>query len=144
MIAQRQFERNFVKNLTRYVQGNCVMIVDKCVSKNTAWHRLANVRGAPRCRERPAFVLQTRGIRWKCRGFAIRYSLLTSSPLTPSPSSLYSVWHRDPLLYDPHMCFVCTRHVTYGPCIIYHIVLAADREWDVRCIQQALRLRRSA
>lgn len=42
------------------------------------------MRGAPRCRERPAFVLQTRGIRWKCRGFAIRYSLLTSSPLTPS------------------------------------------------------------
>lgn len=136
------------------------MIVDKCVSKNTVWLRLANMRGASRCRERPAFVLQTRGIRWKCRGFAIRYSLLTSSPLStllslplsislslsPPPfspilSSLYSVWHRDLLLYDPHMCFVCTRHVTYGPCVIYHTVLAADREWDVRCIQQDLRLR---
>lgn len=42
------------------------------------------------------------------------------------------------------MCFVCTRHVTYGPRVIYHTVLAADPEWDVRCIQQAVRLPRSA
>lgn len=80
----------------------------------------------------------------------IRYQIFVTHieppnlPPPPFPSSLYSVWHRDLLLYDPHMCFVCTRHVTYGPCIIYRTVLAADREWDVRCIQQALRLRRSA
>lgn len=79
----------------------------------------------------------------------IRYQIFVThigppiAPPVPLPRlSLYPVRHRDLLLYDPHMCFVCTRRVTYGPCVIYHTALAADREWDVRCIQQALRLPR--
>jgi len=56
----------------------------------------------------------SRGIRWKCRGFAIRYSLLTSRP--SSSRRPFAVPH------DSRMCFVCTaacnvwapRYLSYG------------------------------
>ena len=94
--------------LTGYVGGEGLEDADECVGKNI----VANARGAPRCREGPAFVLQTGGIRWKCRGFAIRYSLLTSAPYHPPvPFSLSSSLSRPTSGSSPLRSRTCVSFV---------------------------------
>lgn len=108
------------------------MIADECVGKSTV-ASVGETRGGPRVVERgPHSFSRPEEYVGNAEDSLsdIRYShrppitLLSLSLFLP----LYPVRHRDLLLYDPHMCFVCTRHVTYGPCVIYHTALAADRE----------------
>lgn len=94
---------------------------------------LAMLRGA-----RIRFA-ESRRIRWKCRGFAIRYSLLTSGSSSSAVSLLLSCpVYRAPRCAPPsHANRVCVSFVlrralcvTYGPRVIYHTAAAADRERD--------------
>lgn len=114
-------------------------------STGTVASVLENARGAPRCVERGARIRSAESKdtlampRIPYQIFVTHIgpsfsTVLHSLLLSPFPSRIV---HHVALCLTIRACvsFV-PRRVTYGPRVIYHTAAAADRERDVRCIQQ--------